>query len=171
MVTQKQRDAARRNIKKAQKVWKQMSPQARARRQPEGRQRANPGTEREGDFYRVVVRDKNQFTSFRTHDIGRSGHSKRLAGRRSSGSWDTQAWLIHKDDAHAEKGHLVADDPKVADILDRLRGPIRRVKGDVFSARPRRNVPEAEKPTPAQKRARRRNIRKAQKASAARRSS
>jgi hypothetical protein len=168
MTTKKQREAARRNIKKARKVWQEMSSQARSRRQPEGRERAKPGAGEGGDYYRVVVRDKSQFTSFRTQDVGRSGHTKRLAGRRSSGSWGTQAWLIHKDDAHSSRGRLVADDPKVADIFEQLRGPILHVKGDVFRARPRRNVPEKDKPTPAQRRARKANIEKAQKAHASR---
>jgi hypothetical protein len=38
------------------------------------------------------------------------------------------------------------------------------VKGDIFEARPRPNVPEAAKPTPAQQKARRENIKKAQAA-------
>jgi hypothetical protein len=42
------------------------------------------------------------------------------------------------------------------------------VKGEVFEARPRQNVPEREKPTLAQKRARRANIKKAQAARRAR---
>jgi hypothetical protein len=164
MATEKQKRAARENIKKAQKAWREMTSQARARRQPEGRQRTKPGAGGSGDYYRVVVRDKNQFSSFRMHDVGRSGHAKRLAGHRKSGSWSTQAWLIHKEDAHKENGRLVADDPKARRILSRLRGPVRHVKGDVFRAKPRRNVPEAEKPTAAQRRARRANIRKAQAA-------
>lgn len=163
MATERQRRTARRNIKKAQKVWREMSSQARARRQPEGRKRAKPGADA-GDYYRVVVRDKDQFSSFRMQDVGRSGHTKRLAGHRNSGSWSTQAWLIRKGDAHREKGKLVADDPKVRRILSRLRGPIRHVKGDVFRAKPRRNVPESQKPTAAQQRAGRENIKKAQAA-------
>jgi len=38
------------------------------------------------------------------------------------------------------------------------------VVGDVFEAKPRRNVPELEKPTPAQRRTRAANIKKAQAA-------
>jgi hypothetical protein len=37
-------------------------------------------------------------------------------------------------------------------------------QGDVFEANPRPNIPEREKPTPAQRRARRTNIKKAQAA-------
>jgi hypothetical protein len=40
----------------------------------------------------IEVRPKSEFTSFRNHDIGEEGYLIRLVGRRSSGSWDTQAW-------------------------------------------------------------------------------
>ena len=85
MATQKQRKAAKQNIKKAQKKWQSLSSKARARRQPEGRKRKKPGSTGEGDYYHVTVRPKEQFSSFRTQDVGRKGHSQRLAGRRSSG--------------------------------------------------------------------------------------
>ena len=165
MATARQRAAARRNIKKAQKAWTSMSSQARARRQPEGRNRAKPGAKGTGDYYRVVVRDKNDFTSFRTQDVGREGHTQRLAGRRSSGSWATQAWLISKEDAHRDGDRLVAETVGARKVLRSLRRRPQHVKGDVFDAAPRRNVPEKDKPTPAQRRARKRNIKKAQKAS------
>ncbi|MDG6221606.1 MAG: hypothetical protein QCI38_09205, partial [Candidatus Thermoplasmatota archaeon] len=117
MTTKEQREAAKENIKKAQKKWQSMSSRARARAQPEGRDRTKPGTTGEGDYYHVTVRPKYQFTSFRTQDVGRDGHTMRVAGHRRSGSWDTHKWLIHKDDAHVEDGTLVADDPQVNEIL------------------------------------------------------
>lgn len=164
MATEKQKKAARKNIKKAQKKWKSMSSRARARAQPEGRSRRTPGTGGEGDYYHVTIRPKSEFTSFRTQDVGRKGHSQRVAGRRRSGSWSTQKWLISKKDAHVEDGTLVADSKEAEGILDRLQSEPKRVKGNVFKARPRKNVPEKEKPTEAQQRARRENIKKAQKA-------
>ena len=164
MATKKQKRAARRNIKKAQKKWQSLSSKARSRRQPKGRARAKPGTKGEGDFYRVVVRPKSEFTSFRNHDIGKKGHIQRLAGRRKSGSWDTQAWLIQKEDAKIENGYLHGKTKDAKDFISRLRTVPRKVKGDVFEAKSRRNVPEKEKPTAAQKRARKKNIKKAQKA-------
>lgn len=164
VATEKQKRAAKKSIKKAQKKWKTLSSQARSRRQPEGISRTKPGMGGEGDYYHVTIRDKDQFTSFRTHDVGRDGHSQRVAGRRSSGSWATQKWLINKKDAHREGDELVADDKKVEKILDRLRGKITHVKGDVYEAKPRYNVPEKDKPTRAQRRAREKNIKKAQEA-------
>ena len=163
MATKKQREAAKINIKKAQAKWRAMSPTEHARAQPEGRARAKPGTKGEGKYYRIVVRPKEEFVTFRYHDVGRPGHIQRLAGKRSSGSWDNQAWLISKEDARIENEKLVADTSEVQKILDVI-GPAKYVKADMFKGHPRKNVPEREKPTAAQKRARRENIRKAQEA-------
>lgn len=164
MATEKQRAAARRNIERARERWQEMSSQQRSRRQPSGRARTKPGRGGEGDYYHVAVRPKRHFTSFRTHDVGREGHTKRVAGHRRSGSWDTVKWLIHKDDARIENGWLQADDAGVAKVLDQLGSKPRHVRGDFFTARPRPNVPESEKPTPAQQRARAENIHRAQEA-------
>src|SRR4051812_31905809 len=104
MASQKQIEAARQNIKKAQAKWKSMSHRQHALSQPEGRRRAKPGAKGGGQYYRVVLRPKEQFTSFRIHDVGGQGGLERVAGHRRSGSWDTQAWLISKDFAHVENG-------------------------------------------------------------------
>ncbi|KKW35696.1 hypothetical protein A2852_00360 [Candidatus Adlerbacteria bacterium RIFCSPHIGHO2_01_FULL_54_23] len=48
-----------------------------------------PGTTGKGKFYRIEVRPKGDFFSFRNQDVGKKGGLERLAGRRSSGSWDT----------------------------------------------------------------------------------
>lgn len=162
--TQRQREAARENIRKAQKRWRKMSRTEHAPAQPHGRDRVRPGMGGSGQFYRIEVRPKSEFVTFRTHDIGEEGHLERLAGKRESGSWDTQAWLVQKDDAHIEKSRLIIDNQRVKKALSTLRGPILHEKGDIFKAQPRRNVPEREKPTHAQRKARRENIKKAQKA-------
>lgn len=131
--------------------------------QPEGRRRKRPGAGG-GRFYRVQVRPKSDFVAFRTQDVGDAGHLERLAGKRSSGSWDTQAWLVAKEDAHVERERLVIDNPQARTVLKQIPGPITRVKGDVFKAPVRKNVPESEKPTRAQRTARLKNIMKAQRA-------
>lgn len=127
------------------------------------RKRQKPGAG-QGEYFRVEVRPQEKFVTFRTHDVGRPGHTKRLAGKRSSGSWDTKSWLIKKSDAHVEGNTLVIDEPVTKKVLKALSSKIRHVKGDVFEARVKRNVPESEKPTPAQIRARRQNIQKALRA-------
>jgi len=164
MATEKQREAARKNIKKAQAAWKSMTARQHSLAQPEGRGRAKPGSTGQGDFYRIVVRPKEQFTSFRNQDVGDPGHLERVAGHRSSGSWATQAWLVSKEDAHIKGDTLVADHPDVQDLLDTLGSKPKHIKGDIFEAKDRPNVPEADKPTTAQKRAQSENIKKAQAA-------
>jgi len=55
-----------------------------------------------GKYIRIRVRPPTAFKtgSFRTHEIGRAGHSKRIAGiSRKTGKWQTQAFLINKKDA------------------------------------------------------------------------
>jgi hypothetical protein len=164
MATEKQREAARRNVRKAQAAWQGMSHTEHARAQPQGRGRKKPGTTGEGEFYRIQVRPKEGFVTFRTQDVGDPGHIERVAGKRGSGSWATQAWLVSKQDAHVEGDRLVPDTADARKLFADLGSEPVRVKGDVFEARDRPNVPEREKPTAAQRRARTENIKKAQAA-------
>ncbi len=164
MATEKQREAARKNIKKAQAKWKSMSSRGHSRSQPEGRERMKPGSTGEGNYYHVEVRPKDEFTMFRTQDLGEHGHLQRVAGKRSSGSWATSTWLISKDDAHVENDKLVADTKDAKDLLKKLGSTPVHLSGDRFQAKDRRNVPERAKPTSTQTRARHENIKKAQSA-------
>lgn len=129
-----------------------------------GRFRAKPGTRGKGRYYRIVVRPKSSFKTFRVQDVGEAGGAERLAGKRADGSWDTQAWLIPKSQAHVSSGVLVGNTAKIKNILSKLGSKARRVKADIFSAKPRRDIPENAKPTAAMRRAQRRNIKKAQAA-------
>lgn len=162
MATEKQIKAARENIKKAQKAWREMTHREHAVAQPEGSDRAEVGESGEGKYYRIVVRPKNNFVTFRYHDVGDKGHIVRLAGKRSSGSWATHAWLISKEDARIEGESLVPVSADAKDLIESLGSKPKHVEGDIFEAKDRRNVPEKEKPTPAQKKAREENIKKAQ---------
>lgn len=164
MVTRKQTQAAKQNIKKAQARWKSMSHREHATSQPEGRGRQKPGTTGKGKYYHVEVRPKDEFTTFRTQDVGERGHLQRVAGKRSSGSWSTAKWLISKNDAHVEDGKLVPDTKDAKDVLKKLGSKPVHLSGDRFKAKDRPNVPERAKPTAAQTRARRANIQKAQAA-------
>jgi hypothetical protein len=163
MASVRQRKAARRNIRKAQARWHAMTKRQHSLAQPEGRARRRPGTGGKGRYFRIEVRPTARFVSYRLHDVGRGGHTKRLAGKRKSGSWDTKSWLVLKSDAHVKGRTLVIDNPSAKTALKGIRGPI-HFKGDIFRAKPRRNIPEASKPTPAQRRARAKNIKKAQRA-------
>ena len=140
------------------------TPQKHSSFQPKRRKRAKPGTKGEGDYFRIVVRTKDEFATFRYQDVGEKGHILRLAGKRSSGSWDTQTWLISKDDAHLVGDRLVPDTEDAKKVIAALGTKPKHVKGDIFEAKDRPNIPEAEKPTAAQRRARTANIKKAQQA-------
>jgi hypothetical protein len=164
MATAKQRQAARKNIKKAQAAWQSMSSRAHSRSQPEGRGRAKPGTTGKGEYYHIEVRPKSEFSVFRTQDVGERGGIQRVAGKRGSGSWDTQKWLIGKNEAHIEGGKLVPDTVGAREVLKSLGAAPAHISGDRFKAAPRENVPEKKKPTPAQRRAQLANIKKAQAA-------
>src|SRR5512133_3665387 len=109
MATEKQRQAAKKNIKKAQAKWESMPSQEHTRSQPEGRGRQKPGNTGQGNYYHVEVRRGEEFTAFRTQDVGGKGHLQRVAGKRSSGSWATTKSLIGKENAHVEDGKLVGD--------------------------------------------------------------
>lgn len=158
------REAAKKNIKKAQSRWKSMSSGEHSRSQPEGRGRQKPGNTGNGNYYHVEVRDRDDFETFRTQDVGDEGHLQRVGGKRSSGSWATVKWLISKEDAHVEDGKLIGDTKETRDLIKKLGSKPVQVRGDRFDAKPRRNVAERAKPTAAQKRARSQNIKKAQAA-------
>jgi hypothetical protein len=96
--------------------------------------------------------------------VGDPGHLQRVGGKRPGGGWSTVKWLVSKEDAHVEDGKLVGDTREAQDLLKRLRSKPVHIRGDRFKAKPRRNVPERAKPTAAQTRARKKNIKKAQAA-------
>jgi hypothetical protein len=126
--------------------------------------RAKPGSRGGGRFFHIEVRPASDFVRFRVQDVGAPGGVERVAGRRTSGSWDTAKWLVEKTHAHVEDGHLVADSVEAEKLFASLGSPPRHVEGDRFQAAPRRDIPESEKPTPAMRRAQLANIRKAQAA-------
>ena len=164
MATEKQKEAARKNVKKAQKAWQEMPHEEHARSQPQGRGREKPGKTGEGDFYHIEVRPKEEFVTFRNQDVGEKGGIERVSGKRQSGSWDTVTWLVSKDFAHVENGKLIADHTDAKELFNELGSEPRHIEGDIFKAQDRPNVPEKEKPTPAQHKAQMENIKKAQAA-------
>ena len=126
--------------------------------------RAKPGSRSSGRYFHIAVRPAREFVRFRIQDVGKRGGVQRLAGQRANGAWDTQKWLIEKTDAHIQNGRLVPDSAAARKVLASLGSNAIHVRGDRFKARPRRNIPEAEKPTQAMRRAQMKNIRKAQAA-------
>jgi hypothetical protein len=129
-----------------------------------GGERRPPGSSGQGNYYHIELRDGGDFETFRTQDVGDPGHLQRVAGKRSAGSWSTVKWLVSKEDAHVEDGKLVGDTQEAKDLIRKLRSRPVQIRGDRFQAKPRRNVPERSKPTAAETRARKQNVKKAQRA-------
>jgi hypothetical protein len=136
---------------------------------PVQRRRAKPGSRSGGKFFHIEVRPSTQFVTFRVQDVGKPGGVERVAGRRASGSWATAKWLIEKTHAHLDEGRLVPDSPEAKKPFKTLASVPVHVDGNRFRAKPRRDIPEDEKPTPAMRRAQLTNIKKAQAAVRARR--
>ena len=142
-----------------------MSRRGYARARSEGLSRKRPGIDDKSRFYRIEVRPKSEFVAFRTQDIGKKNGLERITGKRSSSSWDTDTWLVEKNRAHVDKsGKLIIDDPQDKTALKQIRGPIMHKKGDVFTAKPRKNIKEDAKPTTIQRRTQAYNIQKTQRA-------
>lgn len=102
---------------------------------PKKNSRAEPGTTGEGEYFRIIVRPKRNYNTFRYHDVGKSGHIQRLAGKTKNGSWNTQAWLISKNDAHIESGRLIPDTKDAKELIDRLGSYPVHAEKDIFRAK------------------------------------
>jgi hypothetical protein len=133
------------------------------------RKRAKPGSRGGGRFFHIEVRPSAQFIAFRVQDVGAPGGVERVAGQRASGSWDTAKWLVEKSHAHVENTKLVPDSAEAKKLFKSLASAPVHIEGDRFRAKPRRDIPEVEKPTPAMRRAQLANIKKAQAAARGRR--
>jgi hypothetical protein len=83
MATTKPHQAARKNIRKAQVAWKSMSHRQQAQAQPEEQARRKLGKGGEGEYYRIRVRPKDRFVTFRTQKLGGAGAVRREAGKRN----------------------------------------------------------------------------------------
>jgi hypothetical protein len=133
------------------------------------RSRQKPGSSGKGEYYHVEVLPDTGFVTFRTQDVGKQGHIQRVAGKRSSGSWETVKWLIGKDDAHVQGNKLVPDTKGARDVLKEIGAQPVHLNGDIFKAKGRspsngNASSTSSKSSAAQVRARRENIKKAQAA-------
>lgn len=53
------------------------------------------------NYIRLRIMDPKLFkkSSFRTQDVGRKGHMKRITARlKVNNEWETQSWIFNKDD-------------------------------------------------------------------------
>jgi hypothetical protein len=146
MVTPTQKSASKKNLKRAQPVWQGMSFHKHAMSGSVVSKRAATGITSHDEYYRIIVRPKEQFTIFRTQDIGKPGALQRLAGKCSGGTWATQAWLVNKGSAHVEGKKLVADNKDVQDLIRQLGSQPVLEKDDIFSTKSSSTIIRTNKP-------------------------
>lgn len=135
MSTKKQQPVTHKHTKEGQAMAENILHRKHSAKQTEKSPQKQSTIGGRGMFYRIEVRPDGEFKTFRTHDVGESGHVERLAGKRADGTWDTVTWLVNKSDAHiSSNDELVIDDPKARTVLKQIRGKILHKKGNVFEA-------------------------------------
>jgi hypothetical protein len=86
----------------------------------------------EGSYYRIIVRPREDFKSFKSETPTINNTIQQINGKNAEGQWSTQSWLIHKDGAHIDSGKLVPDNKAVRRLLQVLDGHVVHIKDDVF---------------------------------------
>ena len=189
MATARQKTAARKNIRKAQKARRTKSAMKRTtartktkttarskartkarvrtktvkpRAKSTTRRRTKSAARRRG-FFHIEVQPKEAFVEFKTQDIGGEGGIERVTGKRAGGSWSTQEWLIAKDQAHVERGMLIGDTVDARRVLAMLGAEPRHIKADRFTIHGHTGLPEDVRPTLAPRRAGLTNVQAPQK--------
>ena len=188
MATAPQKSAARKNIRKAQKVRRKSATRRTAARtktttrsktktktrvrvkttktQPRAKstvRRRTKSAARQRGFFHIEVQPKEAFVEFKTQDIGSDGGIERVAGKRAGGAWSTQEWLIAKDQAHVERGTLIGDTVDARRVLTMLGTEPRHIKADRFTIHGHRGMPADVSPTMAPRRAGLSNVQAPQK--------
>ena len=78
------------------------------------------------NYYHVVVKPSKRFRKiavpgeegkYRKHDIGRKGHSYRLAGMLKSGKWATHSFHFHVSEVRVIDGRLFGKTRLVANAI------------------------------------------------------
>lgn len=123
------KDTARSNIKKAWQKWVKVSFNQKG------------GENMRKKYFKIVVRPESEFKTFKKEGIGEEKRVVRLAGKRRSGLWDTQAWLISKYDAHIEERKLIPDTKHAKYAIKSLASEPRWIRTNIFRARDRFLVP------------------------------
>jgi hypothetical protein len=183
MATARQKSAARKNIRKAQKARRTKSTarpaaarkktttkararaktaKAKPRAKSTARRRTKSAARRRG-FFHIEVQPKEAFVEFKTQDIGSEGGIERVAGKRAGGSWSTQEWLIAKDQAHVERGTLIGDTVDARRVLTMLGTEPRHIKADRFTIHGHTGMPADVSPTLAPRRVGLTNVQAPQK--------
>lgn len=193
MATARQKSAARKNIRKAQKARRTKSATKRTaartktrakitarskartkspvrtkttKTKPRAKSTARRRTKsaaRRRGFFHIEVQPKEAFVEFKTQDVGGKSGIERVAGKRAGGAWSTQEWLIAKDQAHVERGMLIGDTVDARRVLTMLGSEPRHIKADRFTIHGHTGVPADVSPTLAPRRGGLTNVQAPQK--------
>jgi len=193
MATARQKSAARKNIRKAQKARRTKSATKRTaartktrakitarskartkspvrtkttKTKPRAKSTARRRTKsaaRRRGFFHIEVQPKEAFVEFKTQDVGGKSGIERVAGKRAGGAWSTQEWLIAKDQAHVERGMLIGDTVDARRVLTMLGSEPRHIKADRFTIHGHTGMPADVSPTLAPRRGGLTNVQAPQK--------
>ena len=193
MATARQKSAARKNIRKAQKARRTKSATKRTaartktrakitarskartkspvrtkttKTKPRAKSTARRRTKsaaRRRGFFHIEVQPKEAFVEFKTQDVGGKSGIERVAGKRAGGAWSTQEWLIAKDQAHLERGMLIGDTVDARRVLTMLGSEPRHIKADRFTIHGHTGMPADVSPTLAPRRGGLTNVQAPQK--------
>lgn len=101
--------------------------------------------------YRITVRPKNQYTTFRTQQI--APWLERIAGRNYKGKRYTVTRLVGKQCARLdERENLIVTDKHASIVLKHIDGIIKPIDWDIFKAKPSFFAPELTPPVDEQPR-------------------
>jgi hypothetical protein len=92
-------------------------------------------------YFKIVVRQRSEFKTYEVKKDFIGEGVMRVAGKRMSGLWDTQAWLISQREAHIENRRLVPDTQFARYVVRSLASEPRWVKSNIFRARDRFKIP------------------------------
>jgi hypothetical protein len=82
----------------------------------------------------LTVAPKERFKKFRTQDIGRPGHTMRVAGiDKRTGKWATQKYIFRKDDVVVVGGKIYPKNPRTARTLKQIADRHPRVRRKLAS--------------------------------------
>lgn len=92
-------------------------------------------------YYEIVVRPQSEFKTeeYRTDMLDEG--IVRLAGRRMSGLWDTQAWFLSEEHARMKNGKLIPVTEPAKHVVKTLASEPKWVKTNVFRARDKFKIP------------------------------
>lgn len=86
----------------------------------------------EGEYFRIIVRPRKKFLTFKSEPISSDGMLQQIHGQLPDKRWSTYAWLVNKQGAKAQEKTLVATTTSVTHLFRALNKKIIHVKDDTY---------------------------------------